>query len=299
MKYWRWVGGCHYLLEGVSASQGDWEVVPQCPQCCVHWPAWTHSPPHSARCTAPCSEHARGMRPTGSLLAARTEASQEYSLRGACSSGPCSKLAALKDQTPAGVHRPTVPAPLFPTELDSEDLRVSWAGCQCRELTGRLIVSSRKRSAVPRAGLQAGGPAYLGHGGWRQEVGAQNTTFPGSGPGPRASFGREGRALATPSLAGPWLSPSSVWLSPCSPPSSLRQSAHSWQRHPFNLLPRKPDGQAGLLSQPRDGKQGGGPPSGFSCPYSLGAGLGDSSASPWLSWVRNNLSSISSLEQSG
>lgn len=174
--------------------------------------------------------------------------------------GPAPSWRPFRIRTPVGVHRSTVPAPLSFLQSWTRGPGGQLGRMPVQGTNGQAHCQLQEAVSCARAGLQAGGPACLRHGGWRQEVGAQNTTFPGSGPGPRASFGREGRALATPSLAGPWLSPSSAWLSPCSPPSSLRQSAHSWQRHPFNLLPRKPDGQAGLLSQPRDGKQGGGPP---------------------------------------
>lgn len=88
---------------------------------------------------------------------------------------------------------------------------------------------------------------------WRAEMGAgsRDTTFPepsSSGPGPRTSFGREDRGVGHTFARWAWLAPSSVWLTPCSPPSSLRQSSHSWQRLPFNLLPRKQHGQAAPAS---------------------------------------------------
>lgn len=85
----------------------------------------------------------------------------------------------------------------------------------------------------------------------------ENTTFSepsSSGPGPWASFGH---AFPCWALALSFLCLAFTLLP--TQLSSLQQNVHSWQPHLFNLLPRKQDGWAGLLSQHRGGKQDSGP----------------------------------------
>lgn len=102
------------------------------PMLSVHLPGLVHSLLHSACCTAkdpasgqglaPFSEHARGMwlrshssgwqRATVPLL---LTSRKEHDLPGACSSGPCSELVALKAQDSCwgASSRLCLPLPLF------------------------------------------------------------------------------------------------------------------------------------------------------------------------------------------
>lgn len=116
------------------------------------------------------------------------------------------------------------------------------------------IVGSRKQLAVPSPICRAGGPACFGNGAWGRELRTLLSQSP-------AALGQaHGLPLAMPSLAGPWLSflCLAFTLLPTQL-SSLQQNVHSWQPHLFNLLPRKQDGWAGLLSQHHGGKQDSGP----------------------------------------
>lgn len=117
----REVSGWVLLSHGawwVSASQRGWSPGCECSQ-----PAWTHSRPNSAlrwpripalgrarfnlifRTHQPCGlgDSWRVAEAPGSLLPAWTEVSRKaHSLHGACSSGPCPELAALRLRTPSG-----------------------------------------------------------------------------------------------------------------------------------------------------------------------------------------------------
>lgn len=96
-----------------------------------------------------------------------------------------------------------------------------------QETSEQVHCQLRKQSAVPRPVCRAGGPACLGHGGWRCELGAENTTL--AVPSRPIGFlwqGRPSFGHAFPSWA---LTSSSILLLPCSPPSSLQQNAHSRQ----------------------------------------------------------------------
>lgn len=93
----------------------------------------------------------------------------------------------------------------YRARLQEPGLRATWAGCQCRGLTGRRMASSRKPSAVPRPACRAGRPACLQHEGWSQEL---RTLLSQSlaGPGPRAFSGAEGLSLGHTFPCWPWLS---------------------------------------------------------------------------------------------
>ena len=181
----------------------------------------------------------------------------------------------------------------YRARLQEPGLRATWAGCQCRGLTGRRMASSRKPSAVPRPACRAGRPACLQHEGWSQEL---RTLLSQSlaGPGPRAFSGAEGLSLGHTFPCWPWLSlPRSV-----SPPArhqlfrgrvyALGKAVHL-TCFPENRMVGQADSASTLV-----GNRAVDLSSGFSCPYSLGARLGGSPKLPWLTWVRNNLSSTHS-----
>lgn len=183
------------------------------------------------------------------------------SLCGACSSGPCSELAALGVRTPAGGTSLPLPCSCR-AGLPEPGLRAAWASCQCREVAGRRAVSSRK-CLCSWAGLQDHNSR---DGSWG--LSTPPTRPSSSGPGPQACSGGQDLGHAFPCWA--WAL-SSVWLPLCSPPTLLPSTCSWRQRHPFNLLPRRQHGYAGRLSQQHGGRRGGGPFSlVFSCPYLLG-----------------------------
>lgn len=146
--------------------------------------------------------------PRSLLLAWTVVSRKEPSLRGACSSGPGSELAALRVRTPAGgasvSRRLSLPLPpSYRASLQEPGRRATWAGCQCGELMGRHIGSSRKRLAVPGPVCRAGGPACLTRDGWSQELRTLLSQSPAAlGQAHGLSWAVRARALATPSLVG-------------------------------------------------------------------------------------------------
>lgn len=131
------------------------------------------------------------------------------SLHGACLSGPCSELAALRVRTPArGVawvsRRLSLPLPpSCRASLQEPGQRATRAGCQCGEVMGRHTVSARKPSAVSGPVCRTGGPACLKHDGCGQELRTQLSQSPAArGQAHGLSWATRTWALVTSSLIG-------------------------------------------------------------------------------------------------
>lgn len=277
----------------------------------MHWPAWTHSLQHSACCTAEdlgraglspifraCKGHEANWFPARCLFRGISGAQPAWGLLlwallqagGPEGSGPLLGCVGLQNVVPA-------PPSFLLTGLRGPEGQLG--GMPVQGTNGQAHYQLQE--AVGCAPGRAARPACLGHGGWRQEVGAQNTTFPepgGSGPGPRASFGREGRALATPSLAGlgSLLPQAGSRPAPC-PALCCRVHTLGNNTHltcfPESRMARQADSASPVMENRAVGPT--------RAPLArLPWGLGwETLCTALASWVRSNLSSGSSLEQSG